>query len=161
MRSVPRGERGNALLIIPSKTVLEKNKRGLPTGKTLQVDDSSLDFSRVHGARLPEGSLDETYTRLQPSVAVDGPVAELRDSAYNVSLRVIPETPNITSMRVISPAGKAWVAIQPGTNVDDPLGPEWPDALDAGLVTLQPGKSAEFKVRLEIVSLLPSSGALQ
>jgi aldose 1-epimerase len=161
MLAVPSGDRNNALLIIPSKTVLEKNKRGIPTGKTLQVDDSSLDFSRVHGARLPQGSLDETYTRLQPSVALDGPAAELRDSAYNVGLRITPETPNITSMRVISPAGKPWVAIQPSTNVDDPLGSEWPDALDAGLVTLQPGKTVEFKVRLEILSLLPSSGALQ
>jgi aldose 1-epimerase len=161
MLAVPSGDRNNALLIIPSKTVLEKNERGIPTGKTRQVDDSGLDFSRVHGARLPQGSLDETYTRLQPSVALDGPAAELRDSAYNVGLRITPETPNITSMRVISPAGKPWVAIQPSTNVDDPLGSEWPDALDAGLVTLQPGKTVEFKVRLEILSLLPSSGALQ
>jgi aldose 1-epimerase len=158
---IPSGERANASLLIPSKTVLEKNKRtGLPTGKTLQVEDSPLDFSRVHGARLSAGAMDETFTRLQAGLALDGPVAELRDSAYNVALRIVPVSANITSLRVMVPANKPWVAIQPSTNVDDPLGPEWPDAHDAGLMTLEPGKTAEFKVRLEISSLVPSGSNL-
>jgi aldose 1-epimerase len=78
------------------------------------------------------------------------PIAELRDPSYNVSLQLIPMTSNITSMHVIAPDDKSWVSIGPNTNADDPFGKEWVQPEDAGIVTLAPGATMQWKVRLQI-----------
>jgi aldose 1-epimerase len=154
---VPSGDRGNALLTIPSKTVVDVNRRtGLPTGKMVQVDDTPLDFSHVRGSKLNSG-FNQTYTSLHSGVIADGPIAEIRDTAYNISLRVIPTSPNITNLHVMAPPDKPWISIGPNTNVDDPLGAEWKDPRDAGVENLQPGASLQWKVRLEIGLLTPPS----
>jgi hypothetical protein len=70
---------------------------------------------------------------------------------------VIPLTPDITSMRVIAPADKAWVSIGPNTNLDDPFGPEWDNPENAGMITLAPGATLRWKVRLEISQIGASS----
>jgi aldose 1-epimerase len=77
-------------------------------------------------------------------------VAELTDPSYNYQLSVIPLTPDITSMHVVSPGDKPWVSIGPNTNLDDPFGPEWDSPENAGMITLTPGATLRWKVRLEI-----------
>lgn len=159
--AIPSGDRANALLIIPSTTVVETNGHtGLPSGRTLQIDGTPLDFSHARGTRLGAG-LDQTYTNLQSTTLLaDGPTAELRDTDYNVTLRVIPISSNVTSMHVIAPAGKPWVSIGPDTNLDDPLGPEWTDPRNSGIVSLAPGSSMVWKTRLEIAPLAPAEAPL-
>jgi aldose 1-epimerase len=148
--AIPSGDRTDALLRIPSQTVEEVDRRtGLPTGRMVAVNDSVRDFSRAAGTRIGVGNLNETYTKLQPDID-DGPIAEIRDPAYNVKLRIIPLTSNITSMRVISPVDKSWVSIGPNTNLDDPFGAEWSDPAAAGIITLAPGATFKWKVRLEL-----------
>lgn len=148
--AIPSGDRTDALLRIPSQTVAETDRHtGLPTGRMVGVEDSARDFSRAAGTRIGVGNLNETYTKLQPGLD-SGPVAELRDPAYNFRLSVLPLTPNITSLRVISPVGKSWVSIGPNTNLDDPFGPEWGGPEGAGILTLAPGETFKWKVRLEI-----------
>ena len=148
--AIPSGDRANAQLVIPSSTVFETNKQtGLPTGRTLQIDGTELDLSRTRGTRLG-ASLDQTYTKLQSTLAADGPVAELRDSVDNVSLREISTTTNIMALHVSAPAYKRWVSIGPDTNADDPLGPEWAGSGNSGIATLAPGATMDWKVRLEI-----------
>ena len=154
--AVPSGDRANALLVIPSGSVIEKSDRtGLPTGRTLQIDGGALDLSHARGTPLPS-NLDQTYTKLQSSLVADGPVAEIRDKAYNVTLREIPMTSNIIALHVLAPAGKPWVSIGPDTNVDDPLGPEWAGSSNSGIATLAPGTSMQWKVRLEIATIEPA-----
>lgn len=148
--AIPSGDRTDALLRIPSQTVVDIDRHtGLPTGKMLPVEDSVRDFSRSAGTRIGVGSLNETYTKLQPDLD-GGPIAELRDPAYNFKLSVIPITSNINSLRVISPVDKSWVSIGPNTNLDDPFGAEWGDPANAGIITLAPGATFKWKVRLEI-----------
>jgi hypothetical protein len=45
------------------------------------------------------------------------------------------------------------VSIDPQTNYDDPFGREWPKDEDTGMAVLDPGKSVQWKIRLEIFSL--------
>jgi galactose mutarotase-like enzyme len=158
--AIPGDERSSALLTIPSQSVIEIDRRtGRPTGKSVQVDDTSLDFSHSRGTRLGLAGIDQTYTGLRPG-AGSGPVAELSDPAYNMKVSVIPLSAGINSMRVIAPADKSWISIGPNTNLDDPFGSEWGDPQNAGMVTLAPGASLKWKVRLEI-SLLGTSAAAQ
>ena len=158
--AIPSGNRANALLVVPSAAVAETSSRtGLPTGRTLQIDGTPLDFSHIRGTRLG-ASLDQTYTNLQSTLLADGPTAEIHDTVDNVTLRVIPTSSNVTSMHVVAPANKPWISIGPDTNLDDPLGPEWADPRNSGIVALAPGASMVWKVRLEIAPLAPAEAPL-
>jgi hypothetical protein len=116
------------------------------------VAGSPTDFSRLGGTKLGMENLNVTYTDLQSGVA-SGPVAEISDPVYNIKLSVIPLTADITSMHVIAPAEKPWVSIGPNTNLDDPFGPEWDNPANAGIITLEPGATLRWKVRLDISML--------
>ena len=156
--AIPSGDRTNAVLRIPSTTVMELDRRtGKPNGKMTAVSGLIHDFARMGGAKLGQDGLSETYTNLLPDVA-SGPVAEIQDPGYNYKLSVIPLTPSITNMRVIAPADKPWVSIGPNTNLDDPFGAEWGKPENAGMVTLAPGATLRWKVRLEI-SLIGSTNS--
>jgi hypothetical protein len=60
---------------------------------------------------------------------------------------------NIKAMRVYAPAGAQFISISPQFNYDDPFGREWAKEGDTGMVTLQPGQSVQWRIRLEIFSL--------
>ena len=151
--AIPSGDRANALLSVPSQTIMEVNKQsGKPTGRMVSVTGKDGDFSKSGGTKLGLSPLGETYTSLLSGVA-SGPVAELSDPSYNYRLSVIPLTPDITSLRVIAPGDKAWVSIGPNTNLDDPFGPEWDSPENAGMITLAPGATLRWKVRIEISQL--------
>jgi galactose mutarotase-like enzyme len=156
--SIPSGDRPDALLNIPSQTVMDVNRQsGLPTGRMTSVNGTSNDFYRLGGTKLGNSNVDETYTNLLSGVG-SGPVAEISDPSYNFKLSIIPLTADITSMHVIAPAEKPWVSIGPNTNLDDPFGPEWDNPENAGMITLAPGATLRWKVRVEI-SLLGASGS--
>jgi galactose mutarotase-like enzyme len=151
MFSLPGGTSRGALLTIPSITVAETDPAtGLPTGRTVSVAHTELDFSSPEGTHLGANAVDETYTDLSGSP--DSPTAELRDPADDLRLRLVALTPNITNLRVIAPQDDSWISIGPNTNLDDPLGPEWAQH-SSGLTALAPGESMQWKVRLEISRL--------
>jgi aldose 1-epimerase len=154
--TVPSGDREAASLTIPSTTVLAMNRAtGLPTGRTASTDGTRLDFSRAGGTRLGSQDIDEVYTQLQAPGQSSQTAIELRDPAYNLKLRLIPMTANITKLHLIAPADKKWVSIGPNTNVPDAFGPEW-QPQETGMVMLAPGASMEWKVRLEIAPISTS-----
>jgi len=151
--AIPSGNRAEALLSVPSQTIMDVNKQsGTPTGRILTITGKQQDFSRSSGTRLGLTPLNETYTTLLSGEGT-GPVAELSDPSYNYRLSILPLTSDITSMRVISPADKAWVSIGPDTNLDDPFGPEWDSPENAGMITLAPGQTFRWKVRLEVTQM--------
>ncbi|MGA7156802.1 MAG: aldose 1-epimerase [Acidobacteriaceae bacterium] len=151
--AIPSGNRADALLTIPSQTIMEVNHQsGIPTGRMTSVAGTAEDFYHSGGTKLGTTPISATYTNLISGVGT-GPVAELTDPAYNLKMSLIPLTPDITSMKVISPAEKAWVTIEPNTNLDDPFGPEWDNPENAGMITLAPGAVIRWKVRLEISQL--------
>lgn len=158
--AIPSGNRGEALLKIPSQTVMDVNHQsGLPTGRMSSVAGTAEDFSRSGGTKLGSTAISATYTNLLSGVAT-GPEAEISDPSFNLKISVIPLTPDITSLRVIAPAEKPWVSIGPNTNLDDPFGPEWDNPESAGMITLAPGATMRWKVRLEISQLGASGTAI-
>ncbi len=81
----------------------------------------------------------------------NGPAAELSDAASGYQLRLTALSPEIKAMRVVVPADASSVSIGPQFNYPDPFGREWEKAGDSGMVVLEPGRSTEWKVRLEIL----------
>ena len=147
-------DRPDVRIVIPSITKVDVDRRtNLPSGKTVTTSGTTADLIRARGTRLDDVSINDTYTNLQSGLLGDGPIAEIRDPAAGYGLRLIPLTANIKFMRVEAPAGQRWISIEPNTNVDDPFGREWPNPDDAGIVSLQPGESLQWHVRLEIFSL--------
>jgi len=153
--AIPSGDRANALLVVPSLSLAEPagSNAGTLSGNVIPTQGTLHDFFRASGTPLGQLSLDNTYLNLHKGLLSDGPIAELRDPAANYGLRVIPLTSNITNLRVIAPADKPWVSIGPNMNVSDPLGREWPNQDQTGMVTLQPGASVQWKVRVQIFAL--------
>jgi aldose 1-epimerase len=147
-------DRPDVRIVIPSITKVDIDRRtNLPSGKTVLTGGTTADLIRARGTRLDDMSLNDTYTNLQSGLLGDGPIAEIRDPAAGYGLRLVPLTANIKFLRVEAPAGERWISIEPNTNVDDPFGHEWSNPDDTGIVSLQPGESLQWHVRLEIFSL--------
>lgn len=151
--SILSGHRGQATLRLPTSLRAEGDRQtGLPTGKLLPVKGTAYDFTRRGGAPLGSLNLDDSFVHLQPDPMDSGPIAELRDPESNYGLRITATSPSIMAIRVYAPADKSFVSIQPQLNYDDPLGHEW-EKEDTGMVVLEPGQTAQWRIRLEIFSL--------
>jgi len=161
MFAIPSGDRGGALLKMPSSTVLAMNREtGLPTGRTAGTAGSSLDFSRGGGTRLGSQDVDAVYTQLKATGDQLQPVAELRDPAYNLAVQVIPMSTNIGYMHVIAPADRRWVSIEPNTSAPDAFGAEWRPQ-ESGVTMLQPGASMQWKVRISVAAIISGDDRVQ
>ncbi len=153
-------DRANATLTIPSATRLEADRNsGVPTGRLASVAGTPLDFASAHGVPLGSATVDDTFVHLTTGILANGPIAELRDTAFGYGLRILPKSANIRGMHVVAPADKSWVSIGPVTNYDDALGPEWDTSESSGITTLQPGDTLTWKVRLELFTFTAGSHA--
>jgi aldose 1-epimerase len=153
-------DRGALMLRLPSVTRAEVRDRhtGLPSGRLLPVTGTEYDFSARTGAALGTLSLDDTFVHLRQAPLDNGPVAELRDPANNYGLRITLLSSTIKALHVEAPADGSFVTIAPRFNYDDPFGREWPRDEDTGMVLLEPGRSATWRIRLEIFALASNHG---
>ncbi len=155
------GDRKQEILKLPNALHAEAADRGsgMPSGKLLPVQGTAYDFTGRDGARLGMTGLDDTFVHLKPGLLDNGPIAELRDPRSNYGLRITAMSLAIKAMRVYAPANSAFVSIDPQFNYDDPFGREWSKGEDTGMTVLQPGQTAQWKIRLEIFSLTGNGSA--
>jgi galactose mutarotase-like enzyme len=93
--------------------------------------------------------LDDNFSKL---IRTDGAVdVRLTDPASNYGIHVMGESPEIKTVQVYAPTdpGKNFTAIEEQFNFSDPFGKEW-HGMDTGMVTLKPGASVTWKVKLEL-----------
>jgi aldose 1-epimerase len=69
-------------------------------------------------------------------------------------------SPEIKAIRAVAPADANFIMIGPQFNYPDPLGREWEKSGGSGMVTLAPGQSVQWKVRLEVLPLNGNDGGL-
>jgi len=153
--AVEKADRGALMLRLPSVTRSEVRDRhsGIPSGRLLPATGTKYDFSSRTGAALGTLNLDDTFVHLRQAPLDNGPVAELRDPANDYGLRITLLSTAIKAVHVEAPADGNFVTIAPRFNYDDPLGREWPRDEDTGMVVLGPGRSATWRIRLEIFAL--------
>lgn len=148
------GDRRQLRVRIPAESRVEVHgERGQPTGKLLPVAGTPYDFATHGGAKLGTLNLDDCFVALHQELLDNGPSAELGDPEDNFGVKLIAMSPAIKAMRLIAPASGNFVTIAPQFNYPDPFGREWKADTDTGMVVLQPGQSAQWKVRLELFSL--------
>jgi aldose 1-epimerase len=162
--SIPSGDRANALLRVPEsmreEIRLSGTGTGLPTGKMMPVVEVGAEFdpTKQTGAKLGTHEVSETFGHLRTRLMDTGPAVELRDVTGKVGIRITALSPTIKAFRVEAPADKASVMISPQFNLDDPFGKEWAKDEDTGMMILQPGQSAQWKVRVELFPLALQAG---
>ena len=149
------GDRGQATLQLPSALHVEvaDSHGGMPTGKLSPVEGTPYDFTGHDGARLGSLNLNDSFVHLKQGLLDNGPFAELRDPKSNYGLRITIMSPTIKAIHVNAPADSPFVSISPQFNYDDPFGHEWAKNEDTGMVVLEPGQTAQWKIRLEIFAL--------
>jgi galactose mutarotase-like enzyme len=148
-------------LRLPSVTREERSspRAGLPTGRLISVEGTPQDFSSIEGRQLGKSSLEGTFVNLRQAPLDSGPVAELWDSENKFGLRITMLSAAIKAVRASAPAGERFIVLEPRFNYDDPFGEEWAKEDKAGMVTLQPGSSIQWSIRLEIYGPAKPSAA--
>jgi galactose mutarotase-like enzyme len=148
--AIPSGDRTQVRLHIPSDTRAEVNNYDdvFVTGKLLPVKGTPYDFNAPGGAPLNKQFLDDNWVNLKK--AADGSsVTEIIDPAAHYGLRITALSPEVNTYQVYAPPDRQIVVIEPQFNWNDPFGKQW-HGKDTHMVTLAPGKSVTWKVRLEL-----------
>lgn len=155
--SIPSGDRTQARLHIPAAQMALVNNYDdvFPTGRLRPVKGTKYDFNAADGKALDGDFLDDNFSKL---TRTNGDVdVRLTDPASNYGIHVFGESPEIRTVQVYAPTdpGKNFVAIEEQFNFGDPFGKEW-HGMDTGMVTLKPGASVTWKVKLELFTPPPA-----
>jgi galactose mutarotase-like enzyme len=147
----PSGQREQARLRIPARqrALVNNHDDVFPTGKLVTLKGSPYDFSPPGGAPLGKLFLDDCFVDLERNPQGQA-VAEVIDPAARYGLRIIALSPEVSAFQVYAPVDKSFVALEPQFNWADPYSPIWGKGANTGMVTLQPGRSVTYSVRLEL-----------
>ncbi len=147
--SIVSGDRKQARLQIPASKMAQVNNYDdvFPTGEILPVDGSKYDFRTPAGKALEDIFLDDNFSHLSRQNGVL--VVSLLDPAAKYGIHIEGLSPQIKTVQVYAPPDKAFAAIEEQFNFADPFNSIW-GKLDTGMVTLAPGQSVTWKVRLRL-----------
>ena len=146
----PSGDRKQARLKLPSQSraLIDNYDNVFPSGKVVSTKGTPYDFSRPNGKALGELFLDDCFLNLKREPSGDA-VIEISDPAAKYGLRIRALSPEIKAIQVYAPVDKNFVAVEPQFNLADPYKKEW-GKTDSGMVTLKPGQSVSWRVRMEL-----------
>ncbi len=146
---IPSGHRAQVRLHIPASMMAVVNNYGdaFPTGQLKPVKGTEYDYNAAEGVALDDHFLDDNFSHLQRTQGAAE--VKLIDPDSNYGLTVAALSPEIRTVQVYSPKTASFVAIEDQFNYVDPFGKQW-KGMDTGMVTLRPGQSVTWKVRLEL-----------
>jgi len=150
--AIPSGDRTQARLHVPAdKLALVNNYDDVfPTGKLVPVktyQGGKYDYNAPTGKPLATDFLDDNFSTLKRTGGnVD---VQLTDPAAGYGIHILGISPQIKTVQVYAPPAKQFTAIEEQFNFGDPFGKEW-HGMDTGMVTLKPGESVSWHVRLEL-----------
>ena len=147
--AIPSGDRTQARLEIPGSMLAEVNNYDdvFPTGKLKPVKGTVYDYTNPDGVTLGDHFLDDNFSHL---TRTDGKVeVKLTDPKANYGMDIEGLSPEIKTVQVYAPPAKEFVAIEEQYNFGDPFSKIW-HGMDTGMVTLKPGASTTWHVRLQL-----------
>ena len=147
--NLPSGDRKQARLHVPGSAMAEVDNYDnvFPTGKIVPVAGTAYDFQAPEGKALGGQFLDDNFSHLENKGGVI--TVSITDPAARYGVKIEGLSPNIKTIQVYAPPAKSFIAIEHQFNFADPFGKEWGN-MDTEMVTLAPGKSTQWHVRLKV-----------
>jgi aldose 1-epimerase len=145
--NLPSGDRKQVRLHVPGSAMAEVDNYDnvFPTGKIIPVAGTPYDFQAPEGKALGGQFLDDNFSHLE---AKNGVVTvTVADPAAHYGVKIEGLSPQIKTIQTYAPPAKNFIAIEHQFNFADPFGKEWGN-MDTAMVTLAPGKSTQWHVRL-------------
>lgn len=145
--AIPSGDRKQARLHIPAADLAEVNNYDdvFPTGSLEPVSGTKYDFRAPEGRALGDLFLDDNFSHLTRTAG--DVVVNLTDPAANYGIHIEGLSKEIRTIQVYAPPDRPLAAIEEQFNFADPFSPIW-KGMDTGMVTLHPGQSVNWTVRL-------------
>ncbi|HXR39824.1 MAG TPA: aldose 1-epimerase [Terracidiphilus sp.] len=147
--NLPSGDRTQVRIRIPADKLAEIDgyDNVFPTGKLLPVEGTRFDLRAAGGVALGDNFFDDNWSHIdwQNHAAT----VQVIDPAAHFGVDLIGLSPEIKTIQMYAPPTKQFVAIEHQFNFADPFGKEW-DTLDTGMVTLGPGQTTRWHVRLHV-----------
>ncbi len=147
--NLPSGDRSQVHVRIPASKLAEVDgyDNVFPTGKLLPVEGTRYDLRAAGGTPLGINMFDDNWSQIDwenhaATVQVMDPAAH-----YGVDIEGL--SPEIKTIQMYAPPTKQFVAVEHQYNFADPFGKEW-GSMDTGMVTLKPGQSTRWQVRLHV-----------
>jgi galactose mutarotase-like enzyme len=147
--NLPSGDRSQVRIHIPGSTMAQADNYDnvFPTGKLEPVQGTRFDLRAPEGAALGTNFYDDNWNHLAWK---DGVVTvKVIDPKAHYGVDIEGLSPNIRTIQMYAPPDKQFVAIEHQYNFADPFGKEW-GSMDTGMVTLKPGQSTKWHVRLHV-----------
>ncbi len=148
--NLPSGDRTQARLRIPASTMAEVDSYDnvFPTGKVAARGGNPVTTCAPPAAwRWARNFFDDNWSHLDWK---DGAVTvQIIDPAAHYGIKIEGLSPEIKAIQMYAPPDQEFVAIEHQYNFADPFGKEW-GTTDTGMVTLKPGQSTKWHVRLKV-----------
>lgn len=142
----PSGDRTQARLQIPGSMLatVDNYDNVFPTGKLVPVTGQ---YDLRAGQPLYKNFYDDNWSHLDWKNGVVQ--VNISDPAAKYGVRIEGVSPEIKTIQAYAPPDKNFVAVEDQYNFADPFGKEW-GSMDTGMVTLKPGQSTKWHVRLKL-----------
>jgi len=143
----PSGDRTQARLQVPASMVakVDNYDNVFPTGKIVPV---SGQYDLREGQALGKNFYDDNWSHLEwrnGAVTVN-----VTDPAAHYGVRIEGLSLEIKTIQAYAPPAKNFVAVEDQYNFADPFDKKIWGSMDTGMVTLKPGESTKWHVRLKV-----------
>jgi aldose 1-epimerase len=147
--ALPSGDRTQVRIHIPGSNLAEVDNYDnvFPTGKIKPVDGTQYDLRAADGVALAKNFYDDNWSKLEWKNGVV--TVKVIDPAAKYGVAILGLSPEIKTIQMYAPPAMQFVAIEDQFNFANPFGKEW-GKMDTGMVTLKPGQSTKWHVRLHV-----------
>jgi galactose mutarotase-like enzyme len=147
--NLPSGDRTQARVRIPASTYAEVDgyDNVFPTGKVLPVQGTRYDLRAAGGVPLGKEFFDDNWNHID--WVNKAATVQVIDPAWRYGISIEGLSPEIKAIQMYAPPTAKFVAIEHQYNFGDPFGKVW-GSTDTGMVTLKPGQTTKWHVRLRV-----------
>ena len=142
----PSGDRTQARLQIPASMLatVDNYDNVFPTGKLVPVTGQ---YDLRNGQALGKNFYDDNWSHLDWKNGVV--TVNITDPAAKYGVKIEGISPEIKTIQAYAPPTRNFVAVEDQFNFADPFSKIW-GPMDTGMVTLKPGQSTKWHVRLKV-----------
>jgi galactose mutarotase-like enzyme len=146
--ALPSGDRTQVRVLIPGSmlTKVDNYSNVFPTGERVPAT-GQYDLQSAGGTALDKNFYDDNWSKLTWKGGVV--TVKVIDPAAHYGVAIEGLSPEIKTIQLYAPPTQQFVAIEHQYNFADPFGKEW-KGMDTGMVTLKPGQSTKWHVRLRV-----------